>query len=56
MIVAKEIDEYRRCDLSTCRKQARWEFTARGANGLPFRVYVCAEHQMEGFARAREIT
>ena len=56
MIRLREIDEYRPCDLSTCRKPARWELTARGANGRPCRVYVCGEHQIEGFARARELS
>ncbi len=55
MIAAREIDEYRKCDLSDCTRHARWEFTTTGKSGRPCRVYVCAEHQMEGFARAREL-
>lgn len=55
MIVARETDEYRRCDVSDCRRPARWEFTARGPSGRPYRVFVCSEHQVEGFVRVREL-
>jgi len=55
MIRAVEIDEYRRCDLASCRGMARWEFTVRDAGGRPRRVFVCRRHQIEGFARAREL-
>ena len=55
VISAREIDEYRKCDLATCSRPARWEFTVRGMRGRPCRVYVCRDHPIEGFARAREL-
>jgi hypothetical protein len=56
MIRAREIDEYRGCDLSQCSRPARWEFTVRTKGGRPRRVYVCERHQIEGFARARDLS
>lgn len=55
MIRACEIDEYRKCDLSSCRGMARWEFTAADGDGKKRRVFVCREHQLEGFARVKEL-
>ncbi len=55
MIAAREIDEYRQCDLHECKEPARWEFTVTDKAGRPRRVYVCREHQIEGFARARDL-
>lgn len=55
MIAAREVDEYRKCDLASCGKRARWEFTKTGQLGRPYRVFVCAGHQVEGFVRVKEL-
>ena len=55
MIKAREIDEYRTCDLGCCREEARWEFTKASEGGRPYRVFVCGAHEVEGFARVREL-
>lgn len=55
MITLAEIPEYRKCDLPSCKRPARREFTKRDPNGQPLRVFVCAAHEVEGFLRAREL-
>ena len=55
MITAREVDEYRDCDLTCCDEQARWEFSVSCANARMRRVFVCPRHMLEGFARAREL-
>ena len=55
VIRAVQIDEYRQCDLASCRNPAGWEFTVKCRRGRPRRVFVCREHQIEGFARVREL-
>jgi hypothetical protein len=54
MIHVREIDEYRPCDLPSCRKRAKWEFTRSSATGRPYRVFVCCDHQVEGFVRSKD--
>ena len=55
MITVRQIDGYRACDLKSCARQARWEFTVTDGHGSFRRVYVCHEHQVEGFLRVREL-
>ncbi len=55
MIRVVPIDAYRRCDLASCSEKATREFAIRGRNARVRRLFVCAGHQMEGFARAREL-
>ncbi len=55
MITGSEIPEYRKCDLSSCDRPASWEFTVHDRNDVPRRVFVCADHQVEGFLRVREL-
>jgi len=54
MISAREIPRYRKCDLGSCDEPAVWEFTKTDQNGRPYRVFVCGEHQVEGFIRVKE--
>jgi hypothetical protein len=55
MITLNEIPEYRECDLPSCKAPARREFTRTDQNGRPYRVFVCAEHEVEGFIRVKEL-
>lgn len=55
MIHVREVDEYRKCDLPSCQCQARWEFTLSGKTGRPYRVFVCPDHEVEGFVRVKEL-
>ena len=55
MISAREIDEYRECDLASCERKARWEFTVKREGRRPRRVYACDEHEVDGFRRATDL-
>ncbi len=54
MITVTSIPEYRECDLPSCRRKARLEFTRTDRDGSPYRVFVCDEHEVEGFIRVKE--
>ena len=54
MIIVTGIPEFRKCDLPSCRAMARREFTRTDRDGQAYRVFVCEEHEVEGFLRIRE--
>ena len=54
MITVTSIPEYRECDLPSCRRKARLEFTRTDRDGSPYRVFVCEAHEVEGFIRVKE--
>ena len=55
MITLTETPEYRKCDLPSCKAVARREFTKTDQNGCSYRVFVCADHEVEGFIRVKEL-
>jgi len=55
MITVTSIPEYRKCDLPSCGRPSVREFTRTDEHRSPYRVFVCAEHEVEGFLRVREL-
>jgi len=55
MITCIQIPEYRKCDLPSCPSPASREFARTDANQQIYRVFVCDEHEVEGFLRVREL-